>query len=194
MLGCCSNWRVDMLSRFPILELRREAAINEVSTATTAGTVPMTGILQDNFGVKNQFYGGQSGLVGEYHRGPWSVDGFVKVALGNTMQTVNVGGAQTLFVNGVPAASANSGLLAQGTNSGHFTNSVFSVVPEVGINLGWQATQHIKLYAGYNFLYWTNVLRAGDQVDTDAQRAESAGPPALAAAAGESGSAGSALQ
>jgi hypothetical protein len=164
LLGCCGNWRVDMLSGFRYLNFEEKLTINEISTATT-GTVPMTGILQDNFGVKNQFYGGQTGLVGEYRRGPWSVDGFVKVALGNTIQTVNVSGAQTLLVNGAPAASANSGLLAQGTNSGHFTNNAFSVVPEVGINLGWQATQHIKLYAGYNFLYWTNVLRAGDQVD-----------------------------
>jgi hypothetical protein len=69
-------------------------------------------------------------------------------------------------VAGVPAASAASGLLAQGTNSGHFTNNTFSVVPEVGINLGWQATQHLKLYCGYNFLYWTDVLRVGDQIDT----------------------------
>jgi hypothetical protein len=122
--------------------------------------------LQDNFSVKNQFYGGQLGLVGELHCGRWSFDWFTKVALGNTTQTVDINGAQTLVVAGVPAASAASGLLAQGTNSGHFTNNTFSVVPEVGINLGWQATQHLKLYCGYNFLYWTDVLRVGDQVDT----------------------------
>jgi hypothetical protein len=176
LLGCCGNWRVDMLTGFRYLNFEENLRINEVSTLTTAGAVPMTGILQDNFSVKNQFYGGQTGLVGEYHRGPWSVDGFLKVAMGNTMQTVNINGAQTLLVNGAPAASANSGLLAQASNSGHFTNSVFSVVPEVGINLGWQATQHIKLYAGYNFLYWTNVLRAGDQVDTTLNVASRPGP------------------
>ena len=86
--------------------------------------------------------------------------------MGMTRQTTDINGAQTLLVGGVPAASAPFGLLAQATNSGHFTRDRFSVVPEVGVNVGWQATPHFKLYVGYNFLYWTNVLRAGDQIDT----------------------------
>ena len=91
LLGCCGYWRLDMLGGFRYLNFEENLNINEISTAT-AGTVPMMGILQDNFGVKNQFYGGQTGLVGEYRRGPWSVDAFAKVALGNTTQTVNISG------------------------------------------------------------------------------------------------------
>ena len=54
----------------------------------------------------------------------------------------------------------------QATNSGSFTRNEFSVVPEIGINLGYNVTQNLRLFAGYNFLYWTNVLRVADQVDT----------------------------
>jgi hypothetical protein len=162
LIGCA--WRVDLLAGLRYLDFQEDLQINEVSTAI--GTVPsMTGILQDNFEVTNRFYGGQLGLVGEWRLGPWSVDWFTKIGIGNTEQSINTSGSQALIVGGVPAAAANSGLLAQMTNTGSFSHDEFSVVPEVGINLGWQATPHLRLYVGYNFLYWTNVLRVGDQID-----------------------------
>ena len=40
------------------------------------------------------------------------------------------------------------------------------MVPEVGINLGFQLTNNLKIYGGYSFLYWTNIVRPGDQIDT----------------------------
>jgi hypothetical protein len=163
LLGCC--WRLDMLSGFRYLNFEEDLRISEISTAI--GTTPtMTGVLQDNFEVSNDFYGGQVGLVGEFRNGPWSIDWFTKVALGDTTQTIRTSGAQALLVGGAPVAAANSGLLAQMTNSGSFSRDVFSVIPEVGVSVGWQATPHLKLYVGYNFLYWSNVLRVGDQVDT----------------------------
>ena len=41
----------------------------------------------------------------------------------------------------------------------------FAVVPEVGFNVGYQVTPHLKFFVGYSMLYWSRVLRAGDQVD-----------------------------
>jgi hypothetical protein len=163
LIGC--RWRLDALAGGRYLEFEEDLIINENSSGVIGG-VPVTGILNDSFEVENKFFGGQLGLIGEINRGPWSLDWFAKVGLGNTEQTVNTSGAQTLFVNGAPAAAAASGLLAQATNSGSFSRDVFSVVPEFGVNVGWQATPHLKLYCGYNFLYWSNVLRVGDQIDT----------------------------
>ena len=51
------------------------------------------------------------------------------------------------------------------TNIGEFNRNVFSVVPEVGRNVGYQLTDHIRTFVGYNFLYWSNVIRPGDQID-----------------------------
>ena len=57
------------------------------------------------------------------------------------------------------------GLLAAGPNIGQFTSNHFSVVPELSLNVGYFVTPNIRLYAGYNFLLWTNVIRPGDQID-----------------------------
>ncbi len=37
--------------------------------------------------------------------------------------------------------------------------------PELGLNIGYQITQHLRAFAGYDFLYLSNVLRPGDQID-----------------------------
>ena len=41
----------------------------------------------------------------------------------------------------------------------------FSVAPELTLNAGYWVTPHVRLFAGYNFLLWTNVIRPGDQID-----------------------------
>ena len=38
-------------------------------------------------------------------------------------------------------------------------------VPEASINLYFQLTDHLKVFAGYTFLYWSHIARPGDQVD-----------------------------
>ncbi|MEI6525794.1 MAG: BBP7 family outer membrane beta-barrel protein, partial [Planctomycetota bacterium] len=39
------------------------------------------------------------------------------------------------------------------------------VVPEFGTTLGYQLTERLKLTFGYTSIYWSNVLRPGDQID-----------------------------
>jgi len=39
------------------------------------------------------------------------------------------------------------------------------VAPEATINLGYWVLPRLKLYAGYNFIFWSNVIRPGDQID-----------------------------
>jgi hypothetical protein len=40
------------------------------------------------------------------------------------------------------------------------------MIPELGANVGYQLTQRLKLNVGYTFLYWSNLIRPGDQIDT----------------------------
>jgi hypothetical protein len=40
------------------------------------------------------------------------------------------------------------------------------VVPEFNLNVGRQVTDSLRLFVGYTFLYMSNVVRPGDQIDT----------------------------
>jgi hypothetical protein len=40
------------------------------------------------------------------------------------------------------------------------------VVPELGVTVGYQLTDAMRLYAGYNLLFWSGVARPGQQIDT----------------------------
>jgi hypothetical protein len=58
------------------------------------------------------------------------------------------------------------GLLAvPGANIGRFSRNEFSVVPQVGLNVGYQLCDNIQIFGGYTCLYWTNVVRPGGQID-----------------------------
>src|SRR5262249_6596375 len=57
------------------------------------------------------------------------------------------------------------GLLALPTNIGDHSHDEFSVVPEFRINLGYQVTEHLRAFVGYTFLYWTQVVRPGEQIN-----------------------------
>jgi hypothetical protein len=37
--------------------------------------------------------------------------------------------------------------------------------PEAGVKLGYAVTERLSVTVGYNFLYWTRMALAGDQVD-----------------------------
>jgi Putative beta barrel porin-7 (BBP7) len=163
--GCRS--RLDLLGGFRYLhfdeELRIGESFNALPTVTDPRFAGARGLVLDNFKVNNDFYGGQLGLNGELRRGPWSLNVWSKVALGRTHETVEITGGQLITQGG--RTQMFSGLLTQPTNTGRFSRDKFAVVPEVGLNVGWQATPHVKCFVGYNFLYWSDVLRAGDQVD-----------------------------
>ena len=62
-------------------------------------------------------------------------------------------------------SSFSGGYFAQPTNIGSRTRTVFAVVPEVGINVGYQITPWASVFAGYTFVYTNNVVRATQQVN-----------------------------
>ena len=90
-----------------------------------------------------------------------------KVALGTTHQRVNIRGVTSITSNGVAINGSpfQGGLLALPTNIGSYSRDVFSVVPEVQVNLGYQIHPNVRLFGGYNFLYWSNVARASEQIN-----------------------------
>jgi hypothetical protein len=176
-LGCgClfGDWsyRVEALAGFRYLQLEDSLEILESinvlkSVPPASPALPNGGqaFVFDQFKTRNQFYGGQAGLSAEIHKGPWSLTVDGKLAIGGTHQVVDIFGNQLQIDNVLGPSRFVGGLLALPTNIGHYTHNHFAVVPELGLKLGYQVTEHVRLTLGYDFLYWSSVVRPGDQID-----------------------------
>ncbi len=154
-LDCTFGWRY--------LQLRETLGITEDLTSLDNNN-PGTFLISDNFRTLNQFNGGELGVNWQGRRGYWSLDLLMRMGIGNTRQFVNIDGTTSIPRT---AAGTSGGLLAQpGRNIGTYDRNQFGMVPELGANLGYQLTQRMRLIAGYTFIYWSNVVRPGDQIDT----------------------------
>jgi len=120
--------------------------------------------IEDHLGVHNQFYGGQVGLASHTQVGRWSLDVIGKLALGGMHEANRIEGATTLTAPGLNVATA-TGVLAEPTNVGRPTRERFAVVPELTLNVGYSIVENVRVTLGYNFLYVSKVMRAGDLVD-----------------------------
>ncbi|MFO0799227.1 MAG: BBP7 family outer membrane beta-barrel protein [Gemmataceae bacterium] len=163
------GFRDEVFVGYRHLALNESLTVTENIVALPGNTADPAGtriVVQDQFKTTNRFNGGQVGYAAERNWGRLSLDGRVSVALGNTHQTVEVSGFQQRQRPGEDAVFfPNGGLLAAGPNIGRFTDDRFTVVPEFTLNLGYWLTPSVKAYVGYNALYWSNVVRPGDQVD-----------------------------
>lgn len=134
--------RVDGIVGFRYLGIKEQLTITE-NFVRVPGSNPGVGIpalfgtITDSFRTENQFYGGQIGLVGEFRRGRWSVDGRASVAFGNLYQTLEINGGQSLAMANGAVLNYAGGLLAlPGANIGSYSQSQFAVIPEAGVNVG----------------------------------------------------------
>jgi hypothetical protein len=171
-LCCHCGYSLDAIAGFRILGLDESLAVNETLRAVAGPANGTTFGIQDRFSANNRFYGAQIGAIQEFRRGAWFVDLSTKVALGTTQQMVNINGSSVINGTAFPG-----GLLAQPTNIGPHTRDIFGVVPEVGVTIGYQFNDHWRAFAGYNFLFWNNVARAGNQVNTTVNQNQL--PPAV---------------
>jgi hypothetical protein len=61
--------------------------------------------------------------------------------------------------------SFEGGLLALRSNIGRHQLDELAFIPELGVNVGLEVTNHLKMYAGYSLLWVSGVARAGEQID-----------------------------
>ncbi len=163
-LTCSPCGRLDFLIGYRNLQLKDSLTIREDLT----GISPNAGTrfqVTDRFKTQNSFNGGVLGLAYEHRFSHFYLNVRSTVALGNTRSTVDIDGSTVITPPGGTASTFTGGLLAQPSNIGRYTRDAFSVVPEVTLRLGVQVTEHLRVYGGYNFLYWSNVVRPQDVVD-----------------------------
>jgi hypothetical protein len=167
---CCGcDRRLDVFGGFRYLDLRESINILEDIQGLAGAPAPFTNqhaLVFDSFATHNSFYGGQVGVNYDTRFGRWSLDFKGKVGIGFTDTKITINGGQNfLNANGGVTTKTPGGLLALSSNSGTFHKDHFSFVPEAGLNLGYQVNDNIRIFGGYNFLYWTGVMRPGDQID-----------------------------
>lgn len=126
--------------------------------------IPATIHAFDRFDTNNQLHAAELGLIAEFEAERWSCDLDLKLALGLSRQSVNIQGSTNTTAMGVPASYVGS-LFAQSSNIGQHDRDKFAIVPQLGMTVGYRIFDQLKLFAGYRMLYWSDVVRPGDQMD-----------------------------
>jgi hypothetical protein len=170
--------RLDFFAGFRHLYFGEGLDITTESIAQPGNLGPNV-LASDHFGTRNQFWGGQFGFASHAQCGRLSFDGILKIGLGDVHEVVDINGSTTIgatTIGGVttPQTTSVGGILAEPTNIGHHNRDQFAVLPELTFTLGYQVAEHVRATIGYNFLYLSRVLRAGDQIDgVDARQVRS---------------------
>src|ERR1043165_1996294 len=168
--GLFSLWRqnngfeVTGLVGFRYLNLRETLDIDTFSSALT--TNPTTDLfMHDAFATRNEFYGGQVGVRVAWQGDYLGADVTGKLGIGATRQTIDVQGFSTQMGPGGPNGVFPGGFYTQPSNIGRTTANQFSLIPAIEAKFFVQITQHLRIFVGYDFLYWNRVVRPGNQVD-----------------------------
>ncbi|MCA9236115.1 MAG: BBP7 family outer membrane beta-barrel protein, partial [Planctomycetales bacterium] len=155
---------VDFIAGVRWMQLDENLRITEDLETTDQTT---TFLLNDNFATSNEFFGGELGFIWEWRSRRWSLDVLSKLGLGNTRQRVSISGSTIRDLGTMDVTTKEGGLLTQTSNIGNYDRNVFAVIPELGVTLGYDITERLRFNVGYSFIYWSRVVRPGDQIDLD---------------------------
>jgi hypothetical protein len=160
---CC------FLAGFRYLSLSEQLGTNEtVSDLPTGLANNQDFAFAETFSTTNRFYGGQVGVGVGFSVMHMSLDMAAKVAVGRTQETANLAGGTRITdqaTGALLAQASDRALLVQPTNIGSASFSRTAVVPEADLTLVVDFNGRVHFFAGYTFLYWSNVARPGDQID-----------------------------
>ncbi len=166
--------RVDFLGGYRYFKMDEGLSLSSSTTSqsATSGLAVGTVIdINDVFDTDNDFNGGEFGVNISRSRGCWSLDVLAKVALGSNRQTVRINGQTSVTVPNVAPVITNQGVFSQSSvpgytgNIGQYDRSQFMAIPELGVTVGYQATKNIRTTFGYTFIYLSDVVRPGNQID-----------------------------
>jgi hypothetical protein len=172
--------RVDFLYGYRYLQLQENLSISGTSTAIDPNGVPPVGtsfLTSDKFSAFNNFNGADLGLIAESRCDRWCLTTIGRLGLGGTFERVTIGGNTTAMLAGGTPTTTSGGLLALPSNIGTYRNTVFAVVPELELKLGFDLTPCLRFTVGYDLIYWSRVVRPGGQIDTFVNTSQSSGRP-----------------
>jgi len=163
-----NGYRVDLIGGYHYSQVSDGLDLIVNTTAIDpAGFFPIgtNFVITDRFDVKNEFHGALGGLMGELRNGRWRIHSLAKISVGNMREAVTVSGTSVSSVPGGGTSVDNFGLFAQNSNIGTFVRDETAYIPEGNLGVGFQCNECLELTVGYTFMYWSNVVLAGDQID-----------------------------
>ncbi len=163
LLRTSGGFEVTVLAGFRYLDLQENLNLQTDSQSLADNTLTS---FYDSFNTRNQFYGGQLGTRVSWQSDRLSFDIAAKVALGGNYETLDVQGSTVQYPgNSFTPNVYPGGFFAQQSNIGHTTANQFAVIPSVELKMSYAVTPRCRLFVGYDFLYWNQVVRPGSQVD-----------------------------
>ncbi len=160
------GFELTTLAGFRYLDLQENLNITGSSTDINSGDFFA---LSDEFSTHNRFYGGQVGARLNWTGGRFSLDATGKLALGATHQSVDIQGTSLTSAGGF----SPGGFYAQPSNMGHTAANQFGIIPSVELKFSYRITRAVLLFVGYDFLYWNQVVRPGNQMDRNVNVSQS---------------------
>lgn len=163
-----SGRRLDFLAGYRYGHFAETLEVGSRSTfISQVGVIPVGTISQvsDEFAAKNDFHGGEVGFATKMQYCRWSVELLGKLAMGNTRSQINITGVSSITTPPNPAVTSRGGLLALPSNFTTIEENGLSVMPELGLTVGYDLTCRLRATLGYSFLYWSRVARPTDQID-----------------------------
>ncbi len=162
--------QVDLFGGFRFLDLNEKLEVSQYGNllppAALAPVLPSyLYYLDDQIKTSNQFYGGQIGarVAGQYGRFALGMTG--KLGIGGNVQSITINGSNTIpLIAGFPILTPG-GLYSGPGNIGQHGGAAFSLVPELDVDFKVFITSRLALHFGYNLIFWTNVVRPGQQID-----------------------------
>jgi hypothetical protein len=169
--------RLDLLAGYQVSRIDEDLSIDSLTITQRADTFESLAVT-DIFDTKNEYNAGYFGLQADYRRCNWSLNVLARFAFGNMHQTVSVSGATVATDANGGVDVRDSGLLAQAaTNGGVHIQDEFAFMNDTGVKLSYHASQRLKLSVGYSLMYWSNVVRPGDQINLNVDSRLLGDPP-----------------
>jgi hypothetical protein len=177
VVGMCHNGptRSDLLLGFRYLDLTENLDIFRRTSLFPGITVPFGGgfvnapqniSIDDSFDTRNQFFGGTIGYRWEHTWDCFCIGLEVKGSLGTTKEDIHIQGVSQAVAGNGTVRDVPGGLLAlNGTNIGRVEKFRLTGIPEGEFKIGYHINRNILLSLGYNFIYWSSVVRPGDQLN-----------------------------
>jgi hypothetical protein len=161
--------RLDVIAGWRYLRLEDNFRADSIflSLDEGSGFEPDTIVARtDGFRTKNDFHGGEFGLVYRWWNCCWALNLTGKVALGGTRTVASINGTTTAISPTDDVTVTAGGVLAQPSNIGEHIRNDFAAVGDIGVKLEYAFTPQLRLTLGYNWMSWSSVARIGDQIDT----------------------------